>query len=100
MSQNKIPFQEFFQEIFQETFFSCESGPSTVRFGNCFLRVPLMYQPCCLVPCCQGKLGELANNSLQNLLYTSFCLLVKYLRRMRLQGRSKRALRLGEPNLI
>ena len=31
----------------------------TVRFGNRFLRVPLMYQPCCLVPCCQGKLGEL-----------------------------------------
>ena len=27
MSQNKIPFQEFFQEIFQEVIFSpCESG--------------------------------------------------------------------------
>ena len=30
------------------------------RFGDCFLRVPLMYQPCCLVPCCQGRLGEIA----------------------------------------
>ena len=29
------------------------------RFGICFLRVSLIYQPCCLVPCCQGKLGEL-----------------------------------------
>ena len=35
-----------------------------------------MYQPCCLVPCCQGKLGELTKNSLQTLLYSSFCLLV------------------------
>ena len=49
----------------------------TARSGNCFLRVPLlMYQPCCLVPCCQGKLGELTKNSLQTLLYSSFCLLV------------------------
>ena len=31
----------------------------TVRFGNCFLSATLMYQPCCLVPCCQGELGEL-----------------------------------------
>ena len=31
----------------------------TVRFGNSFLRVPLMYQPCCLVPYCQGKIGDL-----------------------------------------
>ena len=30
----------------------------------------------CLVPCCQGKLGELIKNSLQNLLYRWFCLLV------------------------
>ena len=30
------------------------------RFGDCFLRVQLMYQPCCLVPCCQSKLGELS----------------------------------------
>ena len=29
-----------------------------VRFGNCFLRVPLIYQPCCHVPGCQGKPGE------------------------------------------
>ena len=28
-----------------------------VRFGNCFLRVALMYQPSCLLPCCQGKPG-------------------------------------------
>ena len=35
-----------------------------VRFGNCFLRVPLMYQPCCLVPGCQGKLGELRKKQL------------------------------------
>ena len=32
----------------------------TLKFGNCYLRVPLLYQPCCLVPCCQGKLGEFA----------------------------------------
>ena len=31
----------------------------TVRFGYCFLRVPLIYQPCRLVPCYHGKLGEL-----------------------------------------
>ena len=30
-----------------------------VGLVNCFFRVPLMYQPCCLLPCCQGKLGEL-----------------------------------------
>ena len=30
-----------------------------VRFGNCFLRVALMYQPSCLQPCCQGKPGNL-----------------------------------------
>ena len=51
----------------------------TVRFGNCFPRVPLMYQPCCLVPCCLGKIGDLTKSSLQNLLYTSFCLLVFHL---------------------
>ena len=34
----------------------------TVRFGNCFLRVPLMHKPCCLVPCCQGNSGELPKN--------------------------------------
>ena len=48
----------------------------SVRFKNCFLRVPLMYQPCCLVPCCQDKLGELTKNSLQNILCSSFGLLV------------------------
>ena len=31
----------------------------TVKFGNCFLRVALMYQLCCLVARCQGKLREL-----------------------------------------
>ena len=36
-----------------------------VRFGNCFLTVQLMYQPCC-----QGKLGEFTKNSLQNLSYS------------------------------
>ena len=35
-----------------------------VRFGNCFLRVALMYQPSCLLPCCQGKPGELAKKLL------------------------------------
>ena len=30
-----------------------------VGLVNCFFRVSLMYQPCCLLPCCQGKLGEL-----------------------------------------
>ena len=28
------------------------------------------------MPCCQGRLGELTKNSSQNLLYSSFCLLV------------------------
>ena len=36
---------------------------------------PVRYNPCCLVPCCQGMKGEL-KNSLQNLLHSSFCLLV------------------------
>ena len=36
----------------------------SVRFGNCFLRVALMYQPCCLLPCCQGEAGELAKKLL------------------------------------
>ena len=35
-----------------------------VRLGNCFLRFALMYQPSCLLPCCQGKPGELANKLL------------------------------------
>ena len=49
----------------------------TVRFGNCFLRIPLMYHPCCLLLCCQGKLGELTKlKSLKILLYSSFCVLV------------------------
>ena len=48
----------------------------TVGFVNSFLRVPLVYLPWCLPPCCQGKLGELSENSLQNLLYEAFCHLV------------------------
>ena len=48
----------------------------TVRFGNSFLRVPLMYQPSCLVPCHQGKLGKLSKISLQHLQCSSFCLSV------------------------
>ena len=50
---------------------------STGTFQNCFLSGPSMYQPTCLVPCCQGKPGELETHSLQNLLYSSFCLLVQ-----------------------
>ena len=41
-----------------------------VTYGDCFLRVSLMFQPYYLVPCCQGKLGELATNRFQNLLCT------------------------------
>lgn len=36
-----------------------------VRFGICFLRVPLIYQPCCLVPCGQDKLGKLMKKVLK-----------------------------------
>ena len=39
----------------------------TVGFVNCFLRVPLAYQPCCPIPCCPGKRGELSENCLPNL---------------------------------
>ena len=35
-----------------------------------------MYQPCCLLPCCQGKPGELAKNYYPNLRNSSFCPLV------------------------
>ena len=35
-----------------------------VRFGNCFLIAPQMYQPCCLVPGCHSKLGELRKKQL------------------------------------
>ena len=48
-----------------------------VRFGNCFLRVALMYQPSCLLTCCQGKPGKLAKNCHPNLRNSSFCLLVE-----------------------
>ena len=42
-------------------------GPSILRpkmncgvgLVNCFIRVPLVYQPICHLPYCQGKLGEL-----------------------------------------
>ena len=50
----------------------------TVRFGKCFFWAPLTYPFCCLVPCYQWKLGKLTKNSLQNLLYSSFCLLVPF----------------------
>ena len=40
----------------------------TVMFGNCVFSVPLIYQPCCLVSCCQSKLRDLTKNSLRNLL--------------------------------
>ena len=30
-----------------------------MRFGNCYLRVPLMFHSCCLLSCCQGKIREL-----------------------------------------
>ena len=40
----------------------------TVRLGiNCFMRVPLVYMPCCPVPNCLGKEGELSGNCLTNL---------------------------------
>ena len=48
----------------------------TVGFVNCFLRVLLVYQPCCSKTCSLGKLGELSENRLQNLLYKVFCHLV------------------------
>ena len=43
----------------------------TVRFGNCFLRVPMVYQPCC-----PGQARGTHKNVLQNLLRSSFCLIV------------------------
>ena len=49
-----------------------------VRFGNCHLRVPLMYQPCFFLYCCRGKTGDLSNYSLQNLPFSSFCLSVRH----------------------
>ena len=39
--------------------------PRTVGFVYCFLRVPVVYLPCCLLPCCQGKLGELSEKSVR-----------------------------------
>ena len=33
-----------------------------IRFGKCLLKVPQLYQPCCLVPCCKGKPGGLTVN--------------------------------------
>ena len=38
---------------------NCSGG-----YANCFVRVTLMYQPSCLLPCCQGKPGELAKKQL------------------------------------
>ena len=34
-----------------------------VGFVNCFCRVPVVFQPFCPVPCCQGKLGNSQENS-------------------------------------
>ena len=71
-----------FANVFWDTkifFYTCIPGDKmncTVRFGNCFLRVTLMYlQPCCLVQGCQGKPGDHAKRNLQNLSsYSSCCL--------------------------
>ena len=41
--------------------------PHRVGIVNWFLQVLLVYQPCSLVPYCQGKLGELTGISLPNL---------------------------------
>ena len=49
---------------------------SSHKVGNCFPRVPLINQPCCLASYCQGMLGKLTKNSLPTLLYSSFCLFV------------------------
>ena len=38
------------------------------------MRVPLVYLPCCPVPNCLGKQGELSENSLPKLKNSSFCL--------------------------
>ena len=50
----------------------------TVRFGKCFLRVPLAYWSYCLVPRCHGKIGELIKTAPKTYctVYSSFCLLV------------------------
>ena len=37
--------------------------PCSGGLVDCFLKVTLVYQPCCLVPRCQGWLGELSENS-------------------------------------
>ena len=49
------------------------------------MRVPLVYLPCCPVPNCLGKQGELSGNSLPNLKNSSFCLPV-YLLNKRSHG--------------
>ena len=41
--------------------------PRWVGFVNWYLRVPLMYLPCCLWPSCQGRLGELSERIVCNL---------------------------------
>ena len=47
------------------------------KFRNCFLRVPLMYQLCCLVPFWKSKVGLLAKNTSQTILNSSLCLLAR-----------------------
>ena len=44
-----------------------------VGFVNSFLRVRLMYQPCCLVPCCQGKPGGISKKVYLTSQYSSCC---------------------------
>ena len=39
----------------------------TMRFGNCFLCFPLMYQACCIVPRSQRQVRGSSQNSLQYL---------------------------------
>ena len=51
--------------------------PCTVGSEKYLLRLPLVYLPCCLMPCSQGKPSEtLKKTSLQSLLYEAFCHLV------------------------
>ena len=49
---------------------SFTKGHCKMKFRDCYIRVLLLYQPCCLVPCSQGKLGELAKK-----VYKTYCTL-------------------------
>ena len=60
------------------------------------MRVPLVYLPCCPVPNCPGKQGELSGNSLPNLKNSSFCLPVYLQQNLDLHlGSTKLGLGLG-----